>query len=108
MRFFVKWNIGRSSNVPFVIRKLLCKALHNSFRDAKQFAGLEDSQARSGNKLDFHFNTALTTVNIAKVIQLKDETGREFSFSMRDMKVLFHNSLLLQRFFVMFGNPPNY
>src|SRR5659263_294584 len=35
------------------------------FRDAKQFAGLENSQARSGNKLNFHFNTALTTVNIA-------------------------------------------
>lgn len=36
------------------------------FRDAKQFAGLENSQARSGNYLNFHFNTALTTVNIAR------------------------------------------
>ena len=36
------------------------------FRDAKQFVGLENSQARCGNKLNFHFNTALTTVNIAK------------------------------------------
>jgi hypothetical protein len=77
------------------------------FRDAKQFAGLEHSQARSGKKLDFHFNTALTTVNIAKVIQLKDETKRELPFSMRDTKVLFHNALLLQRFFSLFGNPPN-
>ncbi|GHV26054.1 transposase [Bacteroidia bacterium] len=77
------------------------------FRDAKQFAGLEHSQARSENKLDFHFNTALTTVNIAKVIQLKDETKRELPFSMRDTKVLFHNALLLMRFFSVFGNPPN-
>jgi hypothetical protein len=77
------------------------------FRDAKQFAGLEHCQARSGNKLDFHFNTALTTVNIAKVIQMKDETKREFPFSMRDAKIVFHNALLLQRFFSLFGNPPN-
>jgi hypothetical protein len=77
------------------------------FRDAKQFAGLEHSQARSGNKLDFHFNTALTTVNIATVIQMKDETKREFPFSMRDAKIVFHNALLLQRFFSLFGNPPN-
>ncbi|GHT70542.1 transposase [Bacteroidia bacterium] len=77
------------------------------FRDAKQFAGLEHSQARSENKLDFHFNTALTTVNIAKVIQLKDETKRELPFSMKDTKVLFHNALLLMRFFSVFGNPPN-
>jgi hypothetical protein len=77
------------------------------FRDARQFAGLEHSQARSGNKLDFHFNTALTTVNIAKVIQLNDETKREFPFSMKDAKTVFHNALLLQRFFSMFGNPPN-
>ena len=77
------------------------------FRDAKQFAGLENSQARSTNKLDFHFNTALTTVNIAKIMQLKDETKRELSFSMRDCKTLFHNALLLQLFFSKFGNPPN-
>ncbi|GHT72693.1 hypothetical protein AGMMS50262_02200 [Bacteroidia bacterium] len=62
---------------------------------------------RSEKKLDFHFNTALTTVNIAKVIQLKDETKRELPFSMRDTKVLFHNALLLMRFFSVFGNPPN-
>jgi len=33
------------------------------FCGAKQLAGLENSQARSGIKLYFHFNTALTTVN---------------------------------------------
>ena len=42
------------------------------FRDIKQFTGLENSQGRSGNKLNFHFNTALTTVNIAKIMQLKN------------------------------------
>lgn len=77
------------------------------FRDAKQFAGLENSQARSTNKLDFHFNAALTTVNIAKVMQLSDENRREMPFAMRDYKVLFHNALLLIHFFSKFGISPN-
>jgi hypothetical protein len=77
------------------------------FRDARQYAGLENSQARSGNKLDFHFNAALTTVNIAKVMQLSDENKRELPFSMRDCKVQFHNALLLMRFFSKFGISPN-
>lgn len=77
------------------------------FRDAKQFAGLENSQARSGNKLYFHFNTALTTVNIAKVMQLRDPDKRENSFSMATYKILFHNTLLLSRFFRLFAINPN-
>ncbi|WP_159523795.1 transposase [Sunxiuqinia indica] len=52
------------------------------FRDAKQFAGLENSQARSENKLNFHFNAALTTVNIAKVMRVSNPQTRENSFSM--------------------------
>jgi len=77
------------------------------FRDAKQFAGLENSQARSGNKLYFHFNTALTTLNIAKVMQLSDPDKRENSFSMATYKILFHNTLLLSRFFRLFAKNPN-
>lgn len=77
------------------------------FRDAKQFTGLENSQARSGNKLHFHFNTALTTVNIAKIMQLSNPDTRENSFSMLTYKVLFHNALLLSRFFSLFAINPN-
>jgi len=77
------------------------------FRDAKQFAGLENSQARSGNKLNFHFNTALTTVNIAKIMQLSNLEARENSFSMATYKILFHNALLLSRFFDLFAINPN-
>lgn len=77
------------------------------FRDAKQFAGLENSQARSGNKLNFHFNTALTTVNIAKIMQLSNPQTRENSFSMATYKILFHNTLLLSRFFRLFAINPN-
>ena len=77
------------------------------FRDAKQFAGLENAQARSGNKLYFHFNTALTTVNIAKIMQLSNPATRENSFSMATYKTLFHNALLLTRFFRLFAINPN-
>ena len=78
------------------------------FRDSKQYAGLENTQARSVNKLDFHFNTALTAVNIAKVIQLKDEDRCDLPFSMKDCKLLFLNAMMLFRFFDKFGIPPNY
>jgi hypothetical protein len=77
------------------------------FRDAKQFAGLENSQARSENKLNFHFNAALTTVNIAKVMQLRNPQTRENSFSMATYKILFHNTLMLSRFFRLFAINPN-
>ena len=77
------------------------------FRYAKQFTGLENSQARSGNKLHFHFNTALTTVNIAKIMQLSNPDSRENSFSMSTYKILFHNALLLSRFFRLFAIKPN-
>lgn len=36
------------------------------FRDAKQFMGLNDCQARNEAKLDFHFNSSLSAVNIAR------------------------------------------
>jgi hypothetical protein len=37
------------------------------YRDGKQYTGLTNSQARSENKLNFHFNASLTAINIAKV-----------------------------------------
>ena len=77
------------------------------FRDAKQFAGLENSHVRSGNKLNFHFNKALTTVNIAKIMQLSNPDTRENSFSIATYKILFHNTLLLLMFFRLFAINPN-
>jgi IS4 transposase len=37
------------------------------FRDAKQFTGFEDCQARDAVKLAFHFNASLTALNLAKL-----------------------------------------
>jgi hypothetical protein len=40
-----------------------------NFRDAKQFTGLIDSQARSLTKLDFAYNASSATVNVAKTVR---------------------------------------
>jgi hypothetical protein len=76
-------------------------------RDAKQFAGQENAQARSENKLYFHFNTALTTVNVAKVMQLSNLDTRAVPFLMKTHKALFHNALLFSRFIHLFAINPN-
>lgn len=78
------------------------------YRDGKQHTGLNDCEARSENKLDFHFNMSLTTINIAKVthwLSIPKEDRK--SFSMSNIKTMYHNELLLNRFFLMFGINPN-
>lgn len=80
------------------------------YRDAKQFTGLNDCEARSINKLNFHWNMSLTTVNIAKIatwISKKDKNLKESpAFSMSDAKTMCYNNLLLSRFISMFGINP--
>ena len=44
------------------------------YRDSKQFTGLTDCQSRDPDKLHFHFNASLTSVNIAKVKALEKGT----------------------------------
>lgn len=70
-------------------------------RDAKQYTGLEDSQARSQEKLTTHFNVALTAVSLAKAaywLPLPKETRG--SFSMADIKMWHMNQLLTNRIFI--------
>ncbi len=66
-------------------------------RDAKQFTGLSDCQARSVNKIDYHINTALSAVNVAKA----EPGAGQHPFSMATVKTLYHNRLLLDRFFAI-------
>jgi len=74
------------------------------YRDAKQYTGLNGSQARSENKLNFQFNAALTAINIAKVEHwLGQPKEVRKPFSMADIKTMNHNRLLLQRFIDVFG-----
>ena len=80
------------------------------YRDAKQFTGLNDCQARSRSKLNFHWNMSLTAVNLAKIaywIPKKDEKpNEEVVFSMADIKTQNYNELLMRRFISMFGINP--
>jgi hypothetical protein len=77
------------------------------YRDAKQHCGLEDCQARSKNKLNFHFNAALSAVNLAKIHWLDTRKSTSEAFSMTNFKTLSHNKLLLDRFISVFAINPN-
>jgi hypothetical protein len=67
------------------------------FRDAKQYTGLTHCQARSENKLHFHFNMALTTVGLAKAAHYLDKE-EDVSFSLADIKTSYFNELMLNLF----------
>ena len=73
------------------------------FRDSKQFTGLTNCQSRDIDKLHFHFNASLTSVNLAKVKALEKGT----LLSMASVKVLCHNIFLMQRFISVLGIEPN-
>ena len=76
------------------------------YRDGKQFTGLNDCQARSENKLDFHFNASLTAVNLAKIeYHLSIPKNERGPFSMANIKTMHHNALLLDRFIKVFAVP---
>jgi hypothetical protein len=77
------------------------------YRDAKQHTGLSDCQARSENKLDFHFNASLTAVNLAKFDWISDKSKAQLPFSMANYKTFFNNALMLERFICRFHINPN-
>jgi hypothetical protein len=77
------------------------------FRDSKQFTGLADCQARDLTKLDFHFNSSLTALNLAKCDAVQQHNSdSDFVFSMasykrrarREASPLGLNHHLLERF----------
>lgn len=67
------------------------------FRDAKQFTGLSECQARSKAKLDFHFNASLSAVTFAK-LQARHQNGNgDHGFSMASLKRRAFNQHLVDR-----------
>lgn len=67
------------------------------FRDAKQFAGLSDCQARAKAKLAFHFNASLSAVTFAK-LEARHQTGNcDQAFSMASLKRRAFNQHLIDR-----------
>lgn len=78
------------------------------YRDAKQHAGLEDTQSRRSKALEYHFNMALTSVSVAKVVHyLSIEKDQRGPFSMADIKTQYFNELVVDRVFDVFANIPN-
>jgi len=77
------------------------------YRDAKQHLGLNHCEARSEEKLTFHINTSLTSINLAKIAHWKKNKSEErFPFSISDVKTLYNNQLLLDLFLEEFGINP--
>ena len=74
-------------------------------RDAKQSGGLSDCQARDNEALEFHWNTALTSVNFARGMAHQAELteGVKKPFSMKTIKQQFFNEHLLNLFISKLG-----
>ena len=69
------------------------------FRDSKQFTGLTDCQSRAETVLDFHFNAALATLNLARAEELQVQTKPSpHVFSMASWKQRHFNERLLDVF----------
>jgi hypothetical protein len=66
-------------------------------RDAKQFAGLRDGQARSKAKRDFHFNASLSAVTFAKLEARHQHGNCDHVFSMASLKRRAFNQHLIDR-----------
>ena len=74
------------------------------FRDAKQFTGLNDCQARTKEKLNFHFNVSFSALNIVKIedhLNQKEYNSKN-SFSMASWKRIYSNEHFIHKVFSMF------
>ena len=74
------------------------------FRDAKQFTGLAEAQTRDAHRLHFHFNAALTTLNIAKIEPRQAEPDNQpVVYSIASVKAGYFNQRFLHRIFFQYG-----
>jgi hypothetical protein len=73
-----------------------------NIRDAKQFTGLTNCQARDIHKLDFAFNASFATINVAKVMIYKNQN----TMSISQLKTLMNSAYIIQRFFYASGVKP--
>ncbi|MGP9766151.1 hypothetical protein ACT3UM_10505 [Halomonas sp. AOP13-D3-9] len=69
------------------------------FRDAKQFLGLNDCQARKEKALHFHFNASMTALNLLKLEDRQHQSGdRRRVISIARWRTRNANAHLLERF----------
>ena len=78
------------------------------FLDGKQFTGLSDCQCRGSQRLDFHFNSSLIALNLAKYEAYnRHSSPAPFVFSMASYKRLEFNRHLLYTFINKLDLDPN-
>ncbi|MCL7931325.1 transposase [Halomonas llamarensis] len=68
------------------------------FRDAKQFLGLNDCQARKEKALHFHFNASMTALNLLKLEDRQHQAGNRHVISIARWRTRKANAHLLERF----------
>ena len=73
------------------------------FRDAKQFTGLCDCQARSASMLRFHFQMSLSAVSFAKLEARQCAERSQAPFSMASLKRRYFNQHLIDRILAHFA-----
>jgi len=78
------------------------------YRDAKQHTSLTKCEARSAQKLDFHYNASLSAINLTKTAHWYSlPAHKRAAFSMETTKIINHNKLMIDRFMTVFGIDPN-
>ena len=80
------------------------KMIEFCFRDAKQYTGLCDCQARELGKLDFHFNASFCSLNVAKVYIKEYNPG----ISVAGLKSLLYNTFIANRILSACGLRPHW
>jgi hypothetical protein len=85
-----------------------CFQIEFIFRDARQFTGLADCQARSPQTLDSHVNASLMALPLAKVALQSTQANQDgpLRFSMASLKRQALNEHLLDLFTAMFDLEP--
>lgn len=100
-------NLDQSADEIYRLYKLRFQ-IEFIFRDAKQFTGLQDCQARDVKKLDFHFNASLAALNLAKLdTQCQHQGDQPWTFSMATVKRRALNDHLLETFIAKLDLEPN-
>ncbi len=96
-RYAVLFSTDRELSATDILRYYKARfQIEFIFRDAKQFAGFSDCQARDKEALHFHFNASVATVNVARIMAQQDHRAEEkFVFSLASLKQRFFNEHLL-------------
>jgi hypothetical protein len=80
-----------------------------SFRDAKQYTGFTECQARSKQKIHHHLNASFSALLCTKIEDVKKQQNQNYKrpFSMASYKRQKHNEISINRIFSSYGFDPN-